>query len=224
VVFTGRRCFFYHWNSAFQRFFFQIMWFFHAKFPFFLIFSGICWPSWPGLSSEFLKSVSELPTTCYKRSIKSVSEVPNTKESMKPKKKHAREKNVVPKPPANPPSMCLLVHVWNASERYHNQVGNIKLAFYYGVANSAASINISCVTAGATRLPGLRQVAIVPIDGTCTFENAEVPGLSIWKWGENPPKLMVDHLAYSNIKAGLYSVFGPHFKAGRIDSVVLEWF
>ena len=53
---------------------------FHAKFPFFLIFSGICWPSWPGLSSEFLKSVSELPTTCYKRSIKSVSEVPNTKE------------------------------------------------------------------------------------------------------------------------------------------------
>ena len=37
--------------------------------------------------------------------------------------------------------MCLLVHVWAASERYHNQVGNIKFAFSYGVANSAASLN-----------------------------------------------------------------------------------
>lgn len=49
-------------------------------------------------------------------------------------------------------------------------------------------------------------------------------GLVSENGGENPPKLMVGHLAYSNTKAGVYSLFGPHFKAGRIDSVVLEWF
>ena len=59
-------------------------------------------------------------------------------------KKHAREKNVITTvhPPTRlTPPMCLLVHVWAASERYHNQVGNIKFALSYGVANSAASLN-----------------------------------------------------------------------------------
>jgi hypothetical protein len=72
-----------------------------------------------------------------------VSEVPNAKGSMKPKKTRTREERYYYCAPSNPstPPMCLLVHVWAASERYHNQVGNIIFAFSYGVANSAASLN-----------------------------------------------------------------------------------
>ena len=74
LVFTGGRgLFLNHWNCAFQRIIFQKMWFevaFKQK-CFFLIFSGICLPSWPGLSAfqqRSIKSVSEVPRTCQQRS------------------------------------------------------------------------------------------------------------------------------------------------------------
>ena len=92
LVFTGRRCFFYHWNSAFQRFFFQIMWFELASMPNFLFFSSSA--AFVGhLGQVFHQSFSEVEPkskslnisfetrvvfTFEKCSIKSASEVPRT--------------------------------------------------------------------------------------------------------------------------------------------------
>ena len=65
---------FNHWNFACQRFF-VFKQFDSRSLPrqisFVLIFSGTCWPSWPGLSSGCLKSVSEVRSS--KKRVRSVA-------------------------------------------------------------------------------------------------------------------------------------------------------
>ena len=115
LVFTGRRCFFYHWNSAFQRFFFQIMWFELASMPNFLFFSSSA--AFVGhLGQVFHQSFSRAcqnfqqhVTSVASKACQKFQTQKKDKESMKPKKKntHAR-RTLSPNPPQTHPQCASL--------------------------------------------------------------------------------------------------------------------
>ena len=117
LVFTGRRCFFYHWNSAFQRFFFQIMWFELASMPKFLFFSSSA--AFVGhLGQVFHQSFSRAcqnfqqhVTSVASKACQKFQTQKKDKESMKPKKTRTREERYPQTPrkptPNVPPCTCV---------------------------------------------------------------------------------------------------------------------
>ena len=141
---------FNHWNFAFQRFFcFQTIWFEVASTSNFLFFHlqrhllAILARSFIRVSQERVRSQK------FQEHVRSVATTAcqelQTQKKVLHNKNNAHEENVITPPPT--PPVCRLVHVWDASERYHNQVGNIKIAFSYGVAFAAPLANTSiCVS------------------------------------------------------------------------------